>query len=60
MNKIPYDGFNPLQNIAAFHVNHDIVQDQALAVVAGGSILLLSLVLVVGAITSYLEGRTNG
>ncbi len=59
MNKIPYDTFNPLQNIAAWLVNHDIVQDQALAVVAGGSILLLSLVLVVGAITSFLEGRTN-
>lgn len=59
MNKIPYDGFNPLQNIAAWLVNQGVIRDPALAVVAGGSILLLSLVLVVGAITSFLEGRTN-
>lgn len=55
MNKIPYDGFNPLQNVAAFLVNHDIVQDPALAVVTSGSLLLGGLLIIVAAITTWLE-----
>ena len=52
---IPLDGFNPLQNVAAFLSNSGLVSDPALAVVTSGSLLLGGLLIIVAAITTWLE-----
>lgn len=57
MKTIPYDGFNPLQNLSAFLVNADIVQDPALAFITAVTVSIFGVLILVAAVTHVLEKK---
>lgn len=59
MNKIPYDQVNPLQNLSAWLVNADLVQDPAMAFIVAFSLVILGFITIIGTITSILEGISS-
>lgn len=59
---IPYDAFNPFQMVAAFLVNHGIIEDVALAAllgIVGPMIILLTVSCVPIAILESKENHDN-
>ena len=56
---IPYDPFNPFQMLAAYLVNHGIIENAALAAFVGIAAPVMVLLMVLCVPLSILEAKEN-
>ena len=56
---IPYDPFNPFQILAAFLINHGIIENEALAAFVGITAPVMVLLMVLCVPLSILEAKEN-
>ena len=56
---IPYDPFNPFQILAAFLINHGIIENAALAAFLGIAVPIMLLITLLCVPLSILEAKEN-